>query len=69
MLLVGLSIDIANGTSADLKVYKGEQVEAKCQSFCKDQNLDLKIASILVIQIGKILEAKNLRETLQGNEE
>ncbi len=46
-MLVGLSIEIGNGQTAQLKVFEGDNVADRAIEFCWENNLDLKIAPVL----------------------
>lgn len=47
MLLIGLTIDLGNERSSDLKVYEGEDVMERAMNFCLENHLDPKIADVL----------------------
>jgi hypothetical protein len=57
-LLIGLTIDLGNGKSSELKVFEGEDVMERSMNFCLENSLDPKIAEVLAMQIHKILEAR-----------
>jgi hypothetical protein len=46
-LLIGLTIDLGNGRSSELKVFAGEDVMERSMNFCLENHLDPKIADIL----------------------
>lgn len=59
-LIIGLTIDLGNGKSSELKVFEGEDVMERSMNFCLENHLDPKIADVLTMQIHKILEARQL---------
>ena len=45
--MIGLTIDIANGENRDLKIYEGEDIDARAKEFCEQYRIESKVADLL----------------------